>query len=493
MKGALTLHIFGRCNHQGPHLLIHYKFSTTNPTMNHKNTSPTTMEVKISETTTVYPSTPSFHHHHILILSHLDTDPNLHVTFRYLRAYVSTNHHHPTAATTDPFHIITTALSATLLHYYPFTGTLRRRHVDGRLELHCAAGKGVPVVRANVDCSLDSVNYLDDPAENWIETLVPDPNPDDALKNPLVLQVTTFGCGGYSLGASVHHSLCDGLGATQFFNGMAELARGASQLSVEPVWDRARLLGPRDPPRVEFPVHEFLRLDKGFSPYSSSSRPVVRECFHVREEWLDRFKGFLRERSGSSYTTFEALGAFIWQKRVKTSGIPGDAKVKFAYSINIRKLVNPPLPAGYWGNGCIAMYVQLTAKDLIHQPIWETAELIKKSKRKANNEYVHSFIDFQELHYAEGITAGERVSGFTDWRHLGHSTVDFGSGGPVTVLPLSRNLLGSTEPCFFLPYSSANEGSDKDGFKVLVYLRETFVNDFRTEMDKFSRLDFNFP
>ncbi|KAL2557965.1 HXXXD-type acyl-transferase family protein [Forsythia ovata] len=133
------------------------------------------------------------------------------------------------------------------------------------------------------------------------------------------------------------------------------------------------------------------------------------------------------------------------------------------------------------------MYVHLTAKELVEQHIWKTADLIKKSKYNATDDYVRSYIDFQELHYEKGITAGARVSGFTDWRHLGHSTVDFGWdfgwGGPVTVVPLSRHLLGSVEPCFFLPCSSASEGK-KDGFKVLVHLQEDALQGFREEMDK---------
>ncbi|KAL5979833.1 hypothetical protein ACLOJK_038944, partial [Asimina triloba] len=59
------------------------------------------------------------------------------------------------------------------------------------------------------------------------------------------------------------------------------------------------------------------------------------------------------------------------------------------------------------------------------------------------DEYVQSFIDFQEIHYAEGITAGAHVSSFTDWRHLGHSGVDFEWGGPIFVQPLSWRLIGS--------------------------------------------------
>ncbi|XP_059669889.1 10-deacetylbaccatin III 10-O-acetyltransferase [Cornus florida] len=444
---------------------------------------PPPMEVKLSETTVIYPSRTPFNHDHVLPLSHLDNDHNLRVTFRYVRAYVSTNHHG------DPFQVITTALSDVLVYYYPFAGTIRHRDGDGRLELYCTVGKGVPVIQAAVDCSLELINYLDDSAEHFLEQLVPNPNSDEGLVNPLILQVTMFTCGGFCLGAAVHHSTSDGLGATQFFNAVAELARGTTRLSVEPVWDRTSLLGPRKPPKVEFPVQEILSLDKGFSPYSQSSGPVVRECFPVTDEWLDRFKELLRERSGSSFTTFEALGAYIWRARVKASGVPGHEIVKFAYSINIRKLVKPPLPVGYWGNGCVALYVQLSAKDLVEQPIWVTANLIKKSKGNATDEYVRSFIDFQELNYEKGITAGKGVSGFTDWRHLGHSTVDFGWGGPVTVLPLSRHLLGSVEPCFFLPYSSATEGK-KDGFKVLVYVQESAMPAFRVEMDKFSIQEF---
>lgn len=96
---------------------------------------------------------------------------------------------------------------------------------------------------------------------------------------------------------------------------MADLARGAVDVKVEPTWDRLKLLGPREPPRTEFPIEEFLSLDKEFVPYTGLDEKVVREWFQVKDEWLDRFKAFLQEKSGSSYTTFEALGAFIWRAR----------------------------------------------------------------------------------------------------------------------------------------------------------------------------------
>lgn len=91
---------------------------------------------------------------------------------------------------------------------------------------------------------------------------------------------------------------------------------------------------------------------------------------------------------------------------MRAAKIGEEENVKYVYSINIRRLMNPPLPKGYWGNGCVPMYAQLKAGELIEQPIWRTAELIKQSKSNASDEYVRSFIDFQELHYKDGINAG---------------------------------------------------------------------------------------
>lgn len=60
----------------------------------------------------------------------------------------------------------------------------------------------------------------------------------------------------------------------------------------------------------------------------------------------------------------------------------------------------------------------------------------------------------------------------------------------MTVLPLSYKLLGSMEPCFFLPYSGdAAAGSKDSGFKVLVNLRDSAMTDFKEAMDKLHKGD----
>lgn len=443
------------------------------------------VRIRVTETVTVHPSRPPFDADHVLSLSHLDSDLNLRTTVRYLRSYRPSS-----SSSADPFHAIIESLSKALVPFYPLTGTLRRLP-NGRLELVCSPGGGVPVVRATADCSLDSVGYLDDPGAEFMDDLVPDPSPEEALANPFVLQVTVFACGGFCLGVAAYNALCDGQGAGLVFGAMVGFAHGSDRVPVDPVWSRMELLGPRDVPRVDVPLEDMLILDKEVLPYDkvAGSGPVRKVCFTLKNEWVDRFKKLILDRSGSNFTTFEALGAFIWRANVKSSGVTATDTVKFAYLINIRKVINPPLPKGYWGNGCVTIYAPLAANDLLQQPIWKTAELIKASKANATDEYVRSFIDFQELNYEKGITAGKGVSGFTDWRHLGHSDVDFGWGGPVNVVPLSRHLMGSCHPCFFLPLSGSN-GAGNDGFRVVIVLEERAVDGFLEEMGRLESPEF---
>lgn len=171
---------------------------------------------------------------------------------------------------------------------------------------------------------------------------------------------------------------------------------------------------------------------------------------------------------------------------MKANGTSPEETVKMVYSMNISKLLDPPLPEGYWGNVCVPVYVSLTSGDLLGRSLAETATLVRKSKREVDDEYVRSYVDFLELRRREGVTATAGrggVSAFTDWRRLGHGEVDFGWGGPDAVLPLSWRILGSEEPCFLVPYGISDERRRR-GFKVFVAVRETAVACFREEMEE---------
>ncbi|KAH0467195.1 hypothetical protein IEQ34_004433 [Dendrobium chrysotoxum] len=439
------------------------------------------MIIEILETRLIS-SSPSSLQFDPLPLSHLDNDANLRIPFRTLRAFAGG----PSHSTADPSTTIATALSKALTFYRPLAASLRSDPSNFRLHSHLSSPAEVALVIASASDPLHALLSLFDaePGSPILDRLAPDANPDEALARPLALQITRFACGGFALGMCVHHALCDGAGASQFLAAIGRLARGSDQPGVDPVWDRSILLGPRSPPRIELPLHNLLGFDGKGRAYDDEGVGRVKECFHVSTARLDRFRSGLANAAGSSFTSFEALGAYIWRARIKAKKLDGREVVKFVYSMSIKKIAIPQLPSGYWGNSCVPVYIQSTAKELLEKPVWQIAMEIKKSKEQVTNEYLRSFIDFQELHYRKGITAGKEVSAFTDWRHLGHSEVDFGWGSPIAVSPLSWRLLGSNEPSFLLPYAES-EGEKRDGFRVLVCLPEDAMASFRLEMEIF--------
>ncbi|XP_040381297.1 3'-N-debenzoyl-2'-deoxytaxol N-benzoyltransferase-like [Oryza brachyantha] len=415
-------------------------------------------------------------------LSGLDTDHNvLDVTFRTLRFFPP----HPPSL--DPFDVLPRAFAAALDMFVPLAGRLG----DGGRVVRTAADT-VPLVLAASDLSVADLD-TDSPCSALVGCLAPGDG-DGVMGSPaLALQATRFACGGVALGMRVAHALCDGAGATKFLSAAARFARGVQEPAVAPVWERQARLGPRRPPRVVKPFDRVLALDAAAArhgPYGATGdaqAQITRECFHVSDARVETLRAGVAGEAGLKLPTFEFLAAFIWRARVKAKGTSPDEVVKMVYSMNISKLLAPPLPDGYWGNVCVPVYVALTAGELVGQPLAETAAMIKKSKQEVDDEYVRSYIDLRELrHGGEGVvTAGRGVSAFTDWRRLGHSEVDFGWGAPDAVLPLSWRLLGSTEPCFFLPYGAGDERR-RLGFKVLAAVPPQALPCFREEMQELS-------
>lgn len=141
----------------------------------------------------------------------------------------------------DPALVIKEALSKVLVYYYPLAGKLKRE--NGKLRITCNAD-GVPFLEAYTDCELSSLHYLDGIDTETAKLLAFDwPSESECGYHPLVLRVTKFSCGGFTIGMGLSHSVCDGFGAAQFYKAMAELASGKSEPTVKPVWERERLVG----------------------------------------------------------------------------------------------------------------------------------------------------------------------------------------------------------------------------------------------------------
>jgi len=120
------------------------------------------------------------------------------------------------------------------------------KHADGKFRVKININNiefGVPFLEATANCTLSSLHYLDNTNTEIAKHLVLDlPTPQD--KNyPLVLMVTKFLCGGFTIGMGMSHAICDGFGASQFFKAVVELASGRTEPSVKPVWERKNQVG----------------------------------------------------------------------------------------------------------------------------------------------------------------------------------------------------------------------------------------------------------
>ncbi|XP_021910078.1 spermidine coumaroyl-CoA acyltransferase [Carica papaya] len=448
----------------------------------------------------------------VLSFSTIDNDPNVELICQTIYAYqennviVSSMNGDTTDRVNrnqiifsnqkDPAAIIEEALTKVLVYYYPLAGKLKRQSHDGKLQINCNAD-GVPFLVATADCQLSSLRYLDGIDVETAKKFVFNYPSDDSNigYHPLVLQVTKFSCGGFTIGMGLSHAMCDGFGAAQFFRALAELASGKSEPTVKPVWERERLAAKPTEGPFQFPLD---LASIATSPYVPSA-DMAHECFNVNSDSITRLKMSLMKEADhhdqnldhqtikESFTTLEVVGAYVWRSRLRALNLNPDGKTIFSVVVGLRRIFNPPLPDGYYGNAFVSANVVLTVKDLNESPLSKTVQLIKESKKlSSTNEYVKKALSdlerMRELNVKIGGGTGSMMM-LTDWRQLGViEEVDFGWKGSVNIIPVPWNMFGYIDLCMFLPPCKLDP-SMKGGVRVLVCLPRAAMAKFKEEMD----------
>ncbi|KAK1556063.1 hypothetical protein Q3G72_035317 [Acer saccharum] len=461
---------------------------------NHNNTS---FSIEKKEVVLVKPSktTPS----HALSLSTIDNDLLLRVLHRFIYVYKSNNifstaqeHNDHERKTdnkqTDPASLIEKALSDVLVFYYPLAGMMKMQS-DGKLQINCNA-IGVPFLVANADCQLSSLDYLDGievdvkTAQKFLFDFPSDPNEGE---HPLVIQVTKFACGGFTIGMGLSHSICDGSGAAQFFRAMAELASGKSEPSIKPVWQRQKLVAKAPPGTPKFIVDPASLATSPFLPTDD----ILHAYFNVNAESIKRLRmDLIKECEGDHvhqtqgnfyFTTFEVLAAYVWRSRFRAMKLSPDAKTLICLVMNIRRHLNPPLPDGYYGNSFINANVVLTGKDLNEKPLSETAKVIKECKKSSStNEYIYTTLELLEREKELNVMLKDVALAVSDCRNLGLSEdIDFGWGDPVNLVIVPCD---DVDLCLFWPPNNVDP-SMKGGIRVHVTLPRAAMPKFKEEMD----------
>lgn len=151
----------------------------------------------------------------------------------------------------------------------------------------------------------------------------------------------------------------------------------------------------------------------------------------------------------------------------------------------MRKVCEPSLPEGYYGNGFLGACVAVSAKVVSESSLWDLVRMVKEAKARLTDEYVRSAMDFLELHRPEPQGAPHTTTTelfLSDWSRMTYSQVDFGWGEAMNLTAVS---IPAVNVCVFLPSPNTNtDDKNKNGIRVLTCLPTKAMEEFHSEMRK---------
>jgi len=323
----------------------------------------------------------------------------------------------------EPAKVIRDALAKALVFFYPLAGQIVEP-VQGEPAIECSA-QGVYFVEAKADCSLEEAKYLDRPLLISKDDLVPYPNSENWGVEPhntiMMMQVTTFTCGGFVLGLRFNHASADGMGAAQFIKAVGDMARGLPEPLVKPVWDREKFPNPKikPGPLPELPI---LALD-----YTVIDFPT---------DYINKLKSQYIAYSGKICSGFDVLTAKLWQCRTRALNLAPESEVKLCFFASVRHLLK--LDKGYYGNSIFPVKMTVPSGKVINSTLLEVVDLIRQAKERMAVEFFQFAKEEVDADPFQMTFNYESVY-VSDWSKLGFVDVDYGFGKPMFCGPLVNN------------------------------------------------------
>eukprot|EP01018_Ginkgo_biloba_P004954 Gb_32654 [translate_table: standard] len=413
-----------------------------------------------------------------LCLSNIDDQAGLRFHIPIVQFYQSDS----TKKNQDPAKVIKEALAKALVYYYPFAGRLRDAP-NGKLMLDCT-GEGVLFIEADADVSLQEFGDLIRPFPCWDELLYDVPGSATVTNSPILLiQVTRLTCGGFIFALRLNHTVSDAVGLVQFMRGLGEIAKGAAQPSVTPVWDRELLLPRVNNFAIKYPHYEYEDVEDKYGQMVPMDEMIHHSFFFGPREIA-----FLKQQmGGAKCATFEVLSACLWRLRTRALNLPADQEVRLIFPLNGRPKIEPPLPSGYYGNVINLTCAKARAGDVANRPLSYAAKLIHEAKKMVGDEYMRSVINLMEL---KGRPHFPVIGTFiiSDLTKIGFGEVDFGWGKAVYA-GMARSGVGEVPGMmsFLIPLRTKN---GFEGIGVSVGLPSAAMQRFKAEMSGGDRLSF---
>ncbi|KAK6156638.1 hypothetical protein DH2020_010886 [Rehmannia glutinosa] len=397
--------------------------------------------------------------------------------------------HSPALDAGDALPRLKESLSKALVLFHPLAGRLNWAAEGGsRVELHCN-GKGVPIFEAETEAAVEDFgDFTPTPA---IQDLIPSVDyttPIDEI--PLVIvQLTSFKCGGVSIGLGISHVMADGPSALHFVDEWTKFARGAGPV-VPPFLDRKapeiteKPLDCKFDPSVLRPPPTLLGEENSLE---QRKKPISVAFLNLTKFQIEKLRNkanldFDKETyGGRGYSRFEAVAAHIWRCTSKARGHVAEQQTSLHFVADFRNKMKPALPKNYFGNALIRVEASDNSGNLLSKSIGTASKKIREAVEKVTDDTVRAYLDFlkglpdvgrfrslDNNGKPKGDFYGNPNLAIISWTGLPLYGADFGWGSEIHLGPGPMGFDGKT---FLIP------GREGDGsFNVAIWLQEEHMN-----------------
>ncbi|EFJ19403.1 BAHD family acyltransferase [Selaginella moellendorffii] len=326
------------------------------------------------------------------------------------------------------------SLSGALSVCYPLAGRYRLLPGDKGLELECN-DRGVDFFEASMDEKLESFE------ESRCNVLCPcgEFPAEDVTEVPLLLvQLTRFKCGGWSLGVAMHHNVGDGAAMDLFMKTWSHFASGGHDPVHPPCFDRSFFNSSKISPALEY-GQDYTSLFKT----SAKIKPCM---FRFTSSQIQ----VLKNQCDGNYTRFEVLAAHIWKYSTKLRK-KAWKEAKLVIPVDGRTRL-PGLPKEYFGNATFSAQAIAQVDELVAKPLSFAAKIVHDAIQNVSGVYIGGFLDWiQQQHNVDMIPSlwSEPIV-LTSWTRFSLYELEFGCGTPVLVTSPGVRL---ADTVVFLPWS----------------------------------------
>ncbi|XP_050206872.1 stemmadenine O-acetyltransferase-like [Mercurialis annua] len=358
------------------------------------------------------------------------------------------------------------SLSDTLTHFYPLAGRIRDNS-----SIDCN-DEGAEFIEARTDCLLSEFfKNPDTKILNWFLPAAVE-SPEAATGNLLLVQATSFDCGGLAVGICVSHKMADASTLSTFTKCWSAVAHNASSKAVvtPPVFMGSSIFPPID---ISIPRTSIDLMQKN----------CITKRFVFTASKITTLKAKLASETALDPTRVEAVSGLLW----KTAMTALRAKLGYSrpsiwsISINMRSRFLPPLPENYSGNCVGHIAPKMTDEDRCELDLKETFRKIRKEMEGFSENYVKKLQGEGALQAICGVSKefGELVMSneidfyiCTSWCRFGLYDADFGWGRPVWVSSTSVRLSN---------VAVLMDTRDGDGIEAWLTLTEEDMNFFESD------------